>query len=149
MSISPQQYVNIVSGVGASANIPTRALVARFFTGNSLVPPKSFVEFTSAAQVTAYFGSASEEALRANFYFSFLSKTLVQPASIQFARWTQADAAPMIQSSLTNNSVLSNWTSINNNSFNKNPLKYIILLKFKEFSKNNQIIILVFENISP
>lgn len=117
MSISPQQYVNIVSGVGASANIPTRALVARFFTGNLLVPPKSFVEFTSAAQVTAYFGAASEEALRANFYFSFLSKTLVQPASIQFARWTPVAAAPMIQSSLTNNSVLSNWTSINNGSF--------------------------------
>jgi hypothetical protein len=117
MSISPQKYVNIVSGVGASANVPTRDLIGRFFTGSSLVPPKTFVQFTTAAQVISFFGASSEEAQRAIFYFSFISKTLVQPAAIQFARWTQTAVAPMIQSPSNNNSILSNWTSINNGSF--------------------------------
>ena len=117
MSISPQNYVNIVSGVGASANVPTRDLVGRFFTGSNLLPPHTFVEFTSAAQVIAFFGSASEEAQRAIFYFSFISKTLVQPASIQFARWTPSAVAPRIQSVSGNNSTLANWESITNGSF--------------------------------
>lgn len=117
MSISPQNYVNIVSGVGASANVPTRDLVGRFFTGSLLVPPKTFVEFTSAAQVISFFGASSEEAQRATFYFSFISKTLVQPAAMQFARWNSAAVAPRIQSIAGNNSVLANWTGISNGSF--------------------------------
>lgn len=117
MSISPQNYVNIVSGVGASANVPTRDLIGRFFTGNLLVPPHTFVEFTSAAQVISFFGISSEEAQRAIFYFSFISKTLVQPAAIQFARWNSTDVAPMIQSISGNNSVLANWSAIDNGSF--------------------------------
>lgn len=117
MSISPQNYVNIVSGVGASSNVPTRELVGRFFTGNLLVPPKTFVKFTSAAQVASFFGSASEEALRASFYFAFISKTLVQPASMQFARWNSAAVAPRIQSVAGNNSLLASWSAITNGSF--------------------------------
>ncbi len=117
MSISPQNYVNIVSGVGASANVPTRDLVGRFFTGSNLLPPHTFVEFTSAAAVIAFFGAASEEAQRATFYFSFVSKTLVQPASIQFARWTSSAVAPRIQSVSGNNSILANWVGIDNGSF--------------------------------
>jgi hypothetical protein len=117
MSISPQNYVNIVSGVGASANVPTRDLVGRFFTGSILVPPKTFVQFENAAQVVSFFGASSEEAQRATFYFSFISKTLVQPAAIQFARWTSSAVAPMIQSIAGNNSVLSNWSAITNGSF--------------------------------
>ena len=117
MSISPQNYVNIVSGVGASANVPTRDLVGRFFTGSLMVPPLTFVQFSSAAAVIAFFGPSSEEAQRAIFYFSFVSKTLVQPAAIQFARWTQRDVAPRIQSVSGNNTILSNWTSIDNGSF--------------------------------
>jgi len=117
MSISPQNYVNIVSGVGASANVPTRDLVGRFFTGSLLVPPHTFVEFTSAAQVISFFGISSEEAQRAIFYFSFISKTLVQPASIQFARWNSTDVAPMIRSISGNNTNINNWNGINNGSF--------------------------------
>jgi len=117
MSISPQNYVNIVSGVGASANVPTRDLIGRFFTGSTLVPPDTFVQFSSAAQVVSFFGASSEEAQRAIFYFSFVSKTLVQPGAIQFARWTTADVAPMIESVAGNNSILATWAAITNGSF--------------------------------
>lgn len=117
MSISTKNYVNIVSGVGATSNVPTRDLIGRFFTGSFLVPPQTFVQFSDAASVVSFFGSASEEALRAIFYFSFVSKTLVQPAFIQFARWTSVSVAPMIQSAAGNNSVVANWNSISNGSF--------------------------------
>lgn len=98
MSINISQYVDITSGVGASAVVPNRLLVGRFFTANPLVPINSFVQFTSAAAVLAYFGSESEEYARASFYFGWISKSGTQPPAIQFARWANVATAPTVYS---------------------------------------------------
>lgn len=117
MSISLTRYVDITSGVGASPVVPARDLIGRIFTANSLLPPQSFISFTNAAQVGAYFGLFSEEYLRAVFYFSWISKNLTQPQSIQFARWMQSAAAPSIYSLQGNATLLSAWTAISSGSF--------------------------------
>lgn len=118
MSISITRYVDINSGVGGANIVPQRALVARIFTNNSLLPPQTFVSFSDASDVGAYFGTASEEYLRALFYFSFISKTITVPQTIQYARWTVNAVAPMVQSISTNSLLpISMWTSIGSGSF--------------------------------
>lgn len=117
MAINIKRYVDITSGVGAGSNIAVRDLIGRFFTANPLLPSNSFVQFTSAAQVSAYFGSASEEALRAAFYFGWISKNVTQADAIQFARWVNADSAPQIFSVPENGTLLANWTGITDGSF--------------------------------
>lgn len=117
MAISLSRYVDITSGVGAGAVVPNRDLVGRFFTANSLLPPQSFISFTTAAEVGSFFGLYSEEYLRAQFYFSWTSKNLTQPQSIQFARWAQAAVPPMIFPVQNGGTVLANWTGISNGSF--------------------------------
>lgn len=117
MAISLTRYVDITSGVGAGSVVPTRDLVARIFTANNLLPPQSFVSFTTADEVGTYFGFASEEYLRAVFYFSWISKNLTQPQSIQYARWVETAVAPMIFPVPAGGTVLANWTSISSGSF--------------------------------
>ena len=117
MAISLTRYVDITSGVGAGAVVPTRDLVARMFTANSLLPPQSFISFTTAAEVGTYFGFASEEYLRAVFYFSWISKNLTQPQSIQYARWVENAVPPMIFPVPAGGTLLANWASITSGSF--------------------------------
>ena len=117
MAINIKRYVDITSGVGAGSNIAVRDLIGRLFTANPLLPPNSFVQFTSASAVSSFFGSASEEALRANFYFSWISKNVTQADAIQFARWVNADTAPLIFSVPSNGTLLANWTGITDGSF--------------------------------
>lgn len=117
MAISITRYVDITSGLGASANVPNRDLVARLFTANNLLPPQTFISFTTATEVGNYFGFGSEEYLRAVFYFSWISKNQTQPQSIQFARWVKTAVAPMIFPVQNNGTVLASWTAINNGSF--------------------------------
>lgn len=119
MSIPISQYVNITSGVGGAAVVPTRNLYGRLFTGNSLVPPQTFIQFPTAAAVGAYFGTTSEEYYRALFYFSWISKSNQQAQAIQFARFVSAACAPMI---FTSNAVpyvftLTSWTAISAGGF--------------------------------
>lgn len=87
MPISITNYVNITSGVGAATNVPQRDLIGRFFTNNDLIGPDEFLEFTNSADVLDFFGPTAEETARAQFYFSWISKTINQPAAIQFARY--------------------------------------------------------------
>ena len=96
MAISISKYVDIVSGVGGSGVVRQRDLIGRIFTGNLRVPADSLVEVTSAADALAYFGSTSEEYLRALFYFSWISKNITAPKKLQFARWADTAAAPRI-----------------------------------------------------
>jgi hypothetical protein len=117
MSISITRYVDIVSGIGAGAVVPTRDLVGRLFTANNLLPPQTFISFTDAADVGTYFGFGSEEYLRAVFYFSWVSKNLTQPQSIQFARWVQTAVAPMIFPVQNGGTTLAAWNLITNGSF--------------------------------
>ena len=117
MTISLNRYVNIVSGVGAAPAVPTRDLIGRFFSANNLIPPQSFIQFTTAAEVSSYFGAYSEEYLRAQFYFSWISKNLTQPAAIQFARWANAAVPPMIFPIQNGGTTLAAWNAVASGSF--------------------------------
>lgn len=96
MAISFKKYIDITSGVGGATLVNRRDLIGRLFTTNNLLPPNSFIEFTSAEQVGVYFGLASEEYLRAVQYFAFISKNITRPQRISFARWVDADVTPFI-----------------------------------------------------
>lgn len=96
MSISIKKYVEITSGVGAANTVRQRDLIGRLFTTNPRVPAASFVEVTSAADAGRYFGTTSIEYLRAAFYFSFVSKLIVAPQRLTYARWADVDSAPRI-----------------------------------------------------
>lgn len=96
MAISFTRYVDIVSGVGAAASVSQRELIGRFFTSNPLLPPDSFIEFENIEEVGTYFGTSSDEYLRAQFYFGWISKEITTPQKISFARWVDADQAAVI-----------------------------------------------------
>ncbi|UAW63487.1 DUF3383 domain-containing protein [Mycoavidus sp. HKI] len=96
MAIPFSKYVDITSGVGAATGVRRRDLIGRFFTTNTLLPPKSIIEFDSADGVREYFGTLSEEYLRAMFYFSWISKNITSPQKISFARWVNTETPPMI-----------------------------------------------------
>jgi hypothetical protein len=134
MAISITRYVDITSGVGAGTVVPTRDLVARIFTANDLVPPQSFISFTSASAVGQYFGTSSEEYYRAVFYFGFISKNVTQAGSIQYARWVNAAVAPRIYALNGNNSAYTNWTSITSGSFILTMGTYTYTLSSLDFS---------------
>lgn len=116
MAISFQRYVDIFSGVAAGAAVRLRELIGRFFTVNPLLPPGSFIEFESADEVALYFGSDSEEYARALFYFGWVSKLITRPTKMSFARWANADVAPLIFGAPGEQS-LSNWTGITDGAF--------------------------------
>lgn len=117
MAISITRYVDITSGLGGGSIVQNRQLVARLFTSNPLLPPQSFISFDSAQEVGSYFGVQSEEYLRAVFYFSWISKNLTKPQSIQYASYEPNAVPPTIIPLQNNNSVVSNWTSITSGSF--------------------------------
>lgn len=116
MSIKINRYVNITSGVAGAAAVPTRALIARLFTDNNLLPPGTFKEFSSADAVGLYFGTSSQEYLRALFYFGFTSKNIVKPRLISYGRWVDADVAPMVFGAPGPQSIVT-WNAISSGSF--------------------------------
>ena len=118
MTISFNYYVDIISVVGGSNNAALREYILRIFTTNDLLPPKSFIEMTQAQDVATYFGSTSVEYLRSLSYFSFISKLGNQPNKISFARWVDADVAPMIFGKPLTTSPLSTLQAISDGSFN-------------------------------
>lgn len=96
MSIPLSRYVAITSGVGAGTTVNQRALIGRLFTTNPLVPPQTVLEFSDLASVGTYFGTTSEEYLRASLYFGWVSKSIKKAKKISFYRWLQAAATPQI-----------------------------------------------------
>ncbi len=94
MAISFTRYIDITSGVGGAGAVKARDLILRVFTTNPLVPALSYLEFETAAEVGEYFGTTSEEYLRASPYFGFVSKQITSPDKISFARWTNVAVAP-------------------------------------------------------
>jgi hypothetical protein len=115
MAISIKRYVDITSGVGAGATVKQRELITRVFTVNPLVPTASHIEFTSADDVSTYFGSTSEEYARAVFYFGWVSKNIRRAKKISFARWVNAAVAPIAYGAKGAQS-LSAWQAITNGS---------------------------------
>lgn len=96
MAISLNKYVEITSGVGGGGAVRQRDLIGRIFTSNPRVPSDSYIEFTTSDDVRAFFGSASEEYARALFYFSWISKLIVAPQKLSYARWANVASAPRI-----------------------------------------------------
>lgn len=94
--ISQSRYISIISGVGAGSPVAQRQLIMRLMTQNSQLPPGLVAEFANASSVGAYFGTSSEEYLRAQAYFSFISKLIKSPQRISFARWVSTAIAAMI-----------------------------------------------------
>lgn len=119
MAIAFTKYVDITSGVGAGAGVRLRDLIGRLFTTNELVPTKSIVEMTTIEEVGEYFGTSSEEYKRAQFYFSFISKSITRAKKIAFARWVDTAAPAKIFGNKTQKS-LATYTSVVNGSLTLN-----------------------------
>lgn len=115
-TISFTKYVDIVSQVANGQAVQIREYIGRIFTTNPLLPPDSYIEFTSLAQCGSYFGTSSEEYARTQAYFSRVSKAFTTPDKISFARWVNADTAPMIFGTRLTTS-LSQFQAISNGCF--------------------------------
>lgn len=98
MSIDFKKYVNIISGVGGGNAVRRRDLIGRYITSNPLVSPDAVLEFTGdiAANVAAYFGTASEEYARAVDYAAYVSPSISNAKKISFSRWSEAGNDPAI-----------------------------------------------------
>lgn len=96
MAISLNRYVSITSGVGAAAAVSTRELIGRFFSQNPLIPTGTVLEFSSSDDVESYFGSASTEFKRAEFYFGWISKNITTPQKISFYFWPAAATGSLV-----------------------------------------------------
>lgn len=98
MSINFKKYVNIVSGVGGGNVVRQRDLIGRFISSNPLISPDSVLEFTGdiAANVGAYFGTASEEYKRAVDYAAYVSPSIANAKKISFSRWSEAGNDPKV-----------------------------------------------------
>lgn len=94
--ISMSRYINIVSGVGGGAGVAQRQLILRLMTQNALLPPGIVMQAANASVVGSYFGVNSEEFIRSEAYFGFVSKNITSPSLISFARWVSTAIAPMI-----------------------------------------------------
>jgi len=119
MAIDFRKYVLITSGVGGGNAVPKRELIGRLYTANPLVPTGAILEFslpTQLADIGIYFGTTSEEYLRAVFYSSFISKSINRAKKISYARWTDEDVAPRIYGGIDTKAV-GDFTSITDGSF--------------------------------
>lgn len=96
MTIPINEYVSITSGVGGVAQVAQRELIGRIFSTNALIPPQQILFFRSLTSVGNYFGTTSEEYLRAALYFSYISKVITIPEAISFSRWVNVAQAPLI-----------------------------------------------------
>ena len=97
-NIAFTKYIDITSSVAGSSTVSTRELILRIFTNNILLPSQSYVEYLAyqLPQIGTYFGTTSQEYLRAQFYFNYVNKNNSTTQKISFARWVDADTPPMI-----------------------------------------------------
>jgi len=96
MAISQKRYVDITSGVGGQAAATARELILRIITTSKLAPVNGVLEFGSLDDVGAYFGTTATEYLYAAKYFGYISKDIVMPKKISFARYTPAATSAQI-----------------------------------------------------
>lgn len=92
MSIPIINFVDVTSGVGGASQVPTRNFGALVISINPLIPTGQIISFIDAADVGTYFGTASGEYARAEFYFGWVSKNITAPQMLSFWFWNQ-DAA--------------------------------------------------------
>ena len=117
MPISLSQYVDINSVVGGNPNVPLRSLTPLIITGNPLVPTGVKLDFTSAAQVGTYFGTASEEYARAEMAFGWTSKTGLKIPLMSFWFWNNDAATASLIFGKPATYALSQFTSITTGDF--------------------------------
>ena len=116
MSISISRYVSINSAVLGQSIVGVRQLILNLFTVNPLIPPQTYITFTSAAEVGQYFGTNSEEYYRAvSNYFNFISKNNFSPPLIQFSRWVKGGVAGSILG-YNADTTLADWQAVSNGS---------------------------------
>ena len=107
MPISFTKYINIKSAVAGASILSARQFGGRFYTTNPLVSPGTVQLFTSAADVGTFFGTTSEEYLRAVFYFNYTSPTITSPQQLSFARWVNVATPVHIYGGRSKSSALS------------------------------------------
>ena len=96
MAIAMTKYVDITSGNHPAGIVGRRNLCGRVFTTSRrmLASPSvidGIVSLNDYDEVSAVFGSDSEEAEFARHYFSFISKSVTKAASLSFAYWGDTD----------------------------------------------------------
>lgn len=116
MSISQSRYIDINSVALAASAVPVRQLGLNLFTVNPLLPPQTYLMFSSATQVGDYFGFSSEEYYRASTnYFNWVSKNGLRPTALLFSRWVQTAVAGMIFG-YGADTLLADWVAVTNGS---------------------------------
>src|SRR5579863_6375765 len=116
MAINISRYISINSAVLGQTLVGVRQLIMNLFTVNPLIPPQTYITFTSAAEVGQYFGTSSEEYYRASSnYFGWISKNNTSPPLLQFSRWVNVAVAGSIVG-YGADTVLTHWQAVNNGS---------------------------------
>lgn len=111
MSINQKKYIDVTSGVGGEAEAGRKSLGARIMVQNALVPTGRVLEFISAADVGAYFGTAAPEYRFAAKYFGFVSKAVTRADRISFARYTK-EAVPATLRAVKSETALAVWQAV-------------------------------------
>ena len=113
MAINQNRYVNITSGVVGSSSVAARQLIPRIFTTNSMVGTGAGITFYDAASVGAFFGTSSEEYLRALFMFTWTAKNINKASAISFAKYSPSGDTPAIYGKAITQSIAA-WQAITN-----------------------------------
>lgn len=117
MPISLSRYVNITSGVGAGVNVATRNLNALIVSKSNLLPSGTVKVFTQASDVGDFFGTASGEYRRAQFYFGFVSKNITSVSQLSFWFWNNNAATDSLIFGKQGVYQLSSFTAITTGDF--------------------------------
>lgn len=115
MPISQSRYVAITSSVQGNGGVSTRSLNLRLITTNSLVPSGDVLTFSGQGAINdieEYFGSTSQEYLRALMYFSWISKLGTQADSIDYVFWNNDAATDSLIFGKQKTFTLSTFTAI-------------------------------------
>lgn len=95
-SIPASQLVNVVPGVlGAGGNL--LALNSVFFTQDPSIPQGTVKSFATLADVQAWFGPSSTEALMAGIYFGGFTNATLSPGLLYFMSYNIADVAAYVR----------------------------------------------------
>lgn len=123
MPISQSRYVSINSSVGGNGGVAERSLNLRLISENTLVPSGTVLTFSGGAQaaiadIAAYFGTTSQEYLRAVPYFGFISKQGNSPQSLDYYFWNANAATGSLIFGAQAAYALSTFTAHNNGAIN-------------------------------
>jgi hypothetical protein len=96
MAISQSKYISITSGVGGAAVVSAKELVARIFSINAKIPSNTVLEFTSLADVGAFFGHSAIEYVFSSKYFGYINNYQNKANKISYFKNDLAGSAPFL-----------------------------------------------------